>query len=96
MPFTFHWNEGFVPPLENVDVNVTGVPSQTLLAEVVMEMITGPPEPTKMFFWVGVTGEHPLVSVYPTRTHCSPVVFHMIVAEVSEFNPPATRMPSGE
>jgi hypothetical protein len=41
VPFTFHWNEGFEPPLLVVALKLTSVPAQTVVVAVDTETPTG-------------------------------------------------------
>jgi len=40
-PFTFHWNDGFVPGFIGTAVNMTDVPAQTVVEEALMVTLTG-------------------------------------------------------
>jgi hypothetical protein len=41
VPFTFHWNEGVVPPFAGVAVNRTGVFAHTGFVVALTAMLTG-------------------------------------------------------
>ena len=41
LPFTYHWNEGDVPPFTGIAVKVTGVPAQNGPSDARIERLTG-------------------------------------------------------
>ena len=55
-PFTFHWNDGVVPPLTGVAVKVTDVLEQTGLADAAIVTLTGNIGFTVMVIGVDVAG----------------------------------------
>ena len=59
-PFTCHWNAGLLPPFECVAVYATMVPWQTVVAEAVMETLTGKDAAEIITIWFDETGLPPL------------------------------------
>ena len=75
VPFTFHWYDGFAPPLLMFELYVTRVPAQTGFADGETEILTGSSGLTVMVITLEVAGVPVAQAAFEVRTHDTVLLF---------------------